>query len=547
MSEDAQLLSRYAKDRSEAAFAELTKRHVDLVYSAALRLVHGNVQSAQDVTQQVFTEAALQAKRLARHPALVGWLYTTTRQMALRVIRTEQRRQAREQEANTMNELLRDDTPPAEWSQLSPVIEEALHELSEKDRHAILLRYFQNRSLHEVGTALDLTENAARMRVDRALDKLRGQLARRGITATSSALAAVVSANAVQPAPAGFAAMVSSAAVAGSAIQASTVIATTKIITMTTLQKTIVVASLAIAAGTGIYAVHQNLQMHRERQALQHERVPLTAQIQQLEQESNQASQKLAALQEENSRLKSGQTANELLKLRGQVGVLRQQAAASEAKGASPTTGLAKLMSDPAMKAYIRQAQIEKIRSMYTDLFKELKLTPDQSDAFLQTLSDQASKGLAKYMAGAQGAPEQTSAEPATDLESQLRTLLGDSGYNRFKEYSDEIPARTTVSLLNSQLGENALNSEQSARLIQVVKAEPAELTMGITGAPDKAFLGSQADIDSFLAQVGESNQRIVQQASGFLTADQATGLNTLLNNAVGNRKLQAAALIQRH
>src|SRR5512138_2081979 len=115
MIEDLELLRRYAAERSEAAFAELTRRHVDLVYSAALRLVHGDVPSAEDVTQQVFTEVARQAKRLARHPALVGWLYTTTRWIALRANRTEQRRQAREQEAYMMKELLHDDASSANW------------------------------------------------------------------------------------------------------------------------------------------------------------------------------------------------------------------------------------------------------------------------------------------------------------------------------------------------------------------------------------------------------------------------------------------------
>ena len=129
MTEDVELLGRYATEHSEAAFAELTQRHVDLVYSAALRLVNGDVHSAQDVTQQVFTEVARQAKALARHPALVGWLYTTARQMALRANRTEQRRKAREQEANTMNELLQDDSPPADWTRLRPVLEDAMHEL----------------------------------------------------------------------------------------------------------------------------------------------------------------------------------------------------------------------------------------------------------------------------------------------------------------------------------------------------------------------------------------------------------------------------------
>src|SRR5512138_2993082 len=108
MTEDAELLRQYAAEQSEAAFAELTRRHVDLVYSAALRVVQGDVLSAQDVTQQVFTEVGRQAKRLVRHPALVGWLYTTTRLMALRLNRTEHRRKAREQEANAMDQLLHD-------------------------------------------------------------------------------------------------------------------------------------------------------------------------------------------------------------------------------------------------------------------------------------------------------------------------------------------------------------------------------------------------------------------------------------------------------
>src|SRR5208282_3646478 len=314
-------------------------------------------------------------------------------QMALRMNRTEQRRQAREQEANMMNQLLHDDTPPADWNRLRPVIEDAMHELDDEDRHAVLLRYFQNKSHHEVGAALNLTENAARMRVDRALDKLRGKLARHGITTTATALSAVVAANAVQAAPAGFAATISAAAIAGSAVQTSTLIVATKTIVMTTLQKTIVTAALAAAVGTGIYAVHQSSRLHDQIQSLQQQEAPLTAQIRQLEQERDQASSQLAALREENARLKSGSNTAELLKLRGQVGTLRQQAA-NQAKSNQPTSGLDKIMSDPAMKEYLRHAQMEKIRSMYADLFKELKLTPEQTDQFLQIMSDMASKSM---------------------------------------------------------------------------------------------------------------------------------------------------------
>src|ERR1035437_7103474 len=133
MTEDAELLSRYAADHSEAAITELIQRHVDLVHSAALRLVSGDAHGAQDVTQQVFAELAQQAHRLTKHPALVGWLYTTTRRIAMHTNRTEQRRKTREQEAHAMTELLRETAPDEDWDQLRPVLEDAMHDLGEKD------------------------------------------------------------------------------------------------------------------------------------------------------------------------------------------------------------------------------------------------------------------------------------------------------------------------------------------------------------------------------------------------------------------------------
>jgi hypothetical protein len=355
----------------------------------------------------------------------------------------------------------------------------------------------------------------------------------------------VRAANAVQAAPAGLAATISAAAVAGSAVHASTLMVAIKTIVMTTLQKSIVVAALAAAVGTGIYAVHQGAQLRGQIRSLEERQVPMSAQIQQLQQERDQSAGQLAALREENARLKSGPTPTELLKLRGQVGALRQQAAANQAKSNLPASGLDKMMSDPAMKEFIRKAQKEKIRSMFADLFKELKLTPDQTDQFLNALCDHATKTLSQITSG--GASDQSAADANAALGSQLYALLGDAGMARFQEYSAEIPGRTTVTLLNTQLGDTPLSAEQSAQLLQVVKAEPADLTMGITGAPDKAFLGSQADIDSFLQRVAGSNQHILQQAAGFLTPDQLASLETILTKAIEARKLQAAALIQKH
>ena len=136
MSEDVELLNRYATDDSEAAFTELVRRHVDFVYSAALRLLHGDVHRAQDVTQQVFAELARRAGRLRRHPALTAWLYTTTRLMSRSLVRGELRRKAREREATTMNELLRETESETDWARFRPVIDVARLELGESERLA---------------------------------------------------------------------------------------------------------------------------------------------------------------------------------------------------------------------------------------------------------------------------------------------------------------------------------------------------------------------------------------------------------------------------
>jgi RNA polymerase sigma factor (sigma-70 family) len=269
MNEDADLLRRYVDGRSESAFAELVARHVDLVYSAALRLVNGDAHRAQDVTQQVFTELARLAKPLRDHPTLVGWLYTTTRFVALRITRTEHRRKAREQEAHAMNELQREPESSTDWTALRPVLEEAMHELNEGDRLAVLLRFFQNKSFQEVGATLGINENAARMRVDRALDKLQALLARRGITSAGTALAALLSTQTVGAAPPTFAANLASVSLAGAATgtTANSLLAF-KLMATTKLKGAVIVAAFAGLAGTLLVQHQAQLKLRQENQSL---------------------------------------------------------------------------------------------------------------------------------------------------------------------------------------------------------------------------------------------------------------------------------------
>lgn len=217
--DDLELLRDYANTGSSRAFAMLVERHVDLVHSAALRRVQGDAHRAKEITQMVFIDLARKATQLSRHPLLVGWFHQSTRWAAANVLRAERRRQAHEEAAAVVLEINSDPHPPAEWEALRPMLDAALDQLAESDREAILLRYFSNFSFAEVAARIGVGENAARMRVERALEKLERLLRRGGVTSSCAALATILSQNAVTAAPADLTATLAPASIsaAGSA------------------------------------------------------------------------------------------------------------------------------------------------------------------------------------------------------------------------------------------------------------------------------------------------------------------------------------------
>ena len=307
MTSDSELLARFARNRSEDAFAELVQRHVNLVYSAALRQVGGDGHLAQDVAQTVFSDLARKAPALARRATLTGWLYTSARFAAAKIVRAEHRRRDREEEF--MREP-NDAAPDADWEHLRPVLDEVMHQLRETDREAILQRFFENRPFAEIGARCGLNENAARMRVERALEKLRGLLARRGVR-TVAALASVISAHAVQVAPASLAATLATTSLAGAGM-----LTFWSFMNMTKL-KLGLGALVLVSASTALILQHQT----QEKLLLANE--ALTQQIAQLKAD-NESLASLAAQAKIPASAPSDQL-DELLRLRGEVGMLRQQ------------------------------------------------------------------------------------------------------------------------------------------------------------------------------------------------------------------------------
>jgi len=265
---DAQLLAAFAGHGDESAFREIVTRYTDLVYSAALRQVESSAAAA-DITQGVFTDLARKAGTLARPgspplPVLAGWLHRATRYAALNHLRDARRRLANERQA--MEQLLTNTSAPdVAWPQIRPALDEALDNLGDEDREAILHRYFKNQDFRAIGLVLGISDDAAQKRVSRAVERLREFFNKRDITISASALAVLISANAIQSAPAGLAAAISTTALlTGAAITTTTTstVTITKALAMTTLQKTIITVAVVAIAGAGAYQIQKNAKAH---------------------------------------------------------------------------------------------------------------------------------------------------------------------------------------------------------------------------------------------------------------------------------------------
>jgi RNA polymerase sigma factor (sigma-70 family) len=250
--DDLTLLREYARNNSEAAFAVLVSRHVNLVYSVALRSVC-DPHLAGEITQAVFIILAKKADKLSPHVVLPGWLCRTARYASANALTIQRRRQHRELEAYMQSAL--NETEPAHeetWHQIAPLLDGAMERLGQKDHDALVLRFFENKNFAEVGAALGASEDAAKMRVNRALEKLRKFFTKRGVSSTTAVLAGAISGNSVHAAPVALAKSVTAVAIVKGSIAGASTLTLVKgtIKTMTGLK-----IKLAIIAGTVVLLV----------------------------------------------------------------------------------------------------------------------------------------------------------------------------------------------------------------------------------------------------------------------------------------------------
>ena len=320
MTDSHTLLSSYARTGSESAFRELVSRYIDLVYSTAFRLVDGDVESAQDVAQTVFVALATKAGSLPEEVMLGGWLHQHTRFVAGKFMRTERRRQLRERQAAEMNAI--EDHSESNLAQVAPVLDEAIGQLDAEDRTAILLRFFEGKDFRSVGDALGSSEDAARKRVDRALEKLHVLLKHRGATLSAAALGTALATEAVTAAPAGLAGSVAGAALASAAAAGGMTLTLLKVMGMTKLKLCVISAIVVASVATPLVLQHQaQIKLREDNQALRQQSDQLAAENARL---SNLAARANSA------RAVASEQPSELLRLRGEVGVLRQQKSEAE-------------------------------------------------------------------------------------------------------------------------------------------------------------------------------------------------------------------------
>ncbi len=466
MREDAELLRCFVEQKSQEDFAELVRRHGGLVYHAALRRVQGRADIAKDITQDVFANLARQAGSLLTHPVLSGWLYTTTRFVANRHLRDEHRRCEREREAQMRNEL-NDEKPPGDWEEIHRELDGAMDRLEVRDREAILLRFFHGQAFAEIGARTGLSEDAARKRVDRALDRLKSGLVKKGVVSAAVMLGSVLSAQAAQAVPSAIGPSLASAALAQAATAKLPVAAVVHFMSAKIgiqLTAAAIVAGLLFVAGSGVI-VHEVRAVQQSSERLQAERKTSRAEavrLDDLKKNVMEADARLTRLQSE--------VDQEQRKLSGQSGDNSEtgdRAAASVGSPGKPAEEKNRFLTEfPEARPLLLEVSRAQFRAQLSGFYEMAQLTPAQIERFeLRT-----AEYLFEHIATTKKSIRPTVSELP---EAETRALLGEDAYVKYQEFKRLKPAYSAASSVALAIAYMAppLSPKQSLQVAQVISS----------------------------------------------------------------------------
>lgn len=311
MISDRDLLVQFVEQGAEAAFAAMVERHVNEVFSTALRRLGGDRRLAEDATQEVFVALARQAGAIRSGERLAGWLHRHTCFVTANLVRSEQRRKSRELTAAEMTNA----TDTDQWKSVAPMLDSMIDNLPAPDREAILLRFFSQDSLESIGCVLGVSEDAAQKRISRAVEKLGALFRKNGITLSSTALLSLLTTKSVAAAPLGLACAITVNALAGATI--TTVTAGTVLVGKIKAGAALALIGAAVIGPIGV--------QYRSNARLKRENVSLQAQLQKQESKPIGHGPEEAAPRTQSP---ATEATAEVLQLRGQIGVLRAELAA---------------------------------------------------------------------------------------------------------------------------------------------------------------------------------------------------------------------------
>jgi len=525
MNDDHDLLQRYARDGGEEAFREIVSRYAGLVYATALRHVR-EASHAEEVAQNVFTLLARKASGIPRDASLAGWLHRSACHLARHLIRSEARRQAREIAAVSMSTP--DNSPEAGWEEIQTVLDESLGSLRDDDREAVLLRFFRGLSLREVGGAMQTSEDAARMKINRALEKLRTSLARRGITSTAAALSGMLATHAAAADSPDLAVRLAAHAL-NAASQAATATLTHVAVMSTKAKIACITAGAALTAAIGTPVV-----MQRERH-LRGDIAHLEEQIMKLSGSASVAPVTASAAASKPVAAKP--KVNPLAEIAAQAAGAKALLGNGNGKAAI-AKALAGMMKMPGIKQLLVSQTKPVIEMMYADLLDELwQLSPDQRakvmDILLETMTEAQLSGIEMMQEGidegnAKALSEKMAAASA-QRDEKIKEILNDPAkFVEFQRYEDSIAERHKLNQFKEALSTKdaalAMTAEQEERLMNMMHRERKALNLGTPLEHETKFDPARYTPEMLNAQRDKSarlQEKILAESRAILKPDQ--------------------------